>query len=193
MLGGYDGTSNLKSCVVYDPLADAWSTITNMPDARSGMGAVALNGKIYVPGGSGDTSILKSGAVYDPATDSWSATASMSAARAFPGFVALEGKVDEDMGRLFAVGGQNDFGHTILKSAEAFTPSPSYTCTAGQCAVTAAGVSKTDCEALCKPLFVLFVCTNNTCVQASAGVPRGTCEAGCGPAQQWAAAPLLLE
>jgi len=114
----------------------------------------------------------------------------MSAARADPGLAALEGKVDEGMGRLFAVGGQGYLG-TALKSAEAFTPSPSYKCTAGQCAVAAAGVSKTDCEALCTPL--LFACTNNTCVQASAGVPRGTCEAGCGPAQQRAAAPLLLE
>ena len=68
-------------------------------------------------------------------------------------------------------------------------PPPSYKCTAGQCAVAAAGISKTDCEALCTPL--LFACTNNTCVQASAGLPRATCEAGCGPAQR--AASLLLE
>ena len=71
------------------------------------------------------------------------------------------------------------------------TPPPSYKCTAGQCAVAAAGVPKTDCEALCAPL--LFTCMNNTCVLASAGVPRAMCEAGCGPAQRAAAPPLLLE
>jgi hypothetical protein len=71
------------------------------------------------------------------------------------------------------------------------TPPPSYKCTAGQCAVAATGASKADCEALCTPL--LFACTNNTCMQASAGVPRATCEGACGPAQQRAAAPLLLE
>ena len=100
------------------------------------------------------------------------------------------GKVDEDMGRLFAVGGQDDAG-TALKSAEAFTPSPSYKCTAGQCVVTATGASKVDCETLCTPQ--LFACTNNTCVQARVGVPRATCEGACGPAQQRAAAPMLLE
>ena len=70
-------------------------------------------------------------------------------------------------------------------------PPPSYKCTAGQCAVAAAGVSKTDCEVMCTPL--LFACTNNTCVQARVGVPRATCEGACGPAQQRAAPPLLLE
>jgi N-acetylneuraminic acid mutarotase len=101
--------------VVYDPLANAWSAIADMPDARANLGAAALNGKIYVVGGQDGTSTSKSGAVYDPATDSWSATASMSAARTWLGLAALEG-------RLFAVGGSYDHGQTILKSAEAFTP-----------------------------------------------------------------------
>ena len=86
----------------------SWATIADLPGAREYLGAAALNGKIYVVGGWDGTSILKSGAVYDPATDSWSATASMSAARTALGLAALEGKVDEDMGRLFAVGGQDE-------------------------------------------------------------------------------------
>ena len=131
VLGGFDGTSVLKSCAVYDPLTNAWSTIADLPGARNAPGAAALNGKIYVVGGTAppsSTSVLKSGTVYDPATDSWSATASMSAARFYLGLAVLEGKVDEDMGRLFAVGGSPDGGHTFLKSAEAFTPTAVYSC-----------------------------------------------------------------
>jgi hypothetical protein len=52
-------------------------------------------------------------------------------------------------------------------------------------------ITNADCHAPTPP--TLFACMNNTCVQASAGVPRGTCEGACGPAQQRAAAPLLLE
>ena len=106
-------------------------------------------------GGNGESS-LKSGAVYDPATDSWSATASMSAARNLPGLAALEGKVDEDMGRLFAVGDSYQFG--ILKSAEAFTPTAAYSCNStegiprhGTCVLNPLGnQTAMDCNATCK-------------------------------------------
>jgi hypothetical protein len=81
-------------------------------------------------------------------------------------------------------------GHAELPITNADCHVLSYRCIAGQCAVAATGVSKTDCEALCNQQW--FTCTNNTCVQAVAGVPRAACEAGCGPAQR-AAAPLLLE
>ena len=123
------------------------------------MGAAALNGKIYVLGGEDGTSAtLKSGAVYDPATDSWSATASMSAARTLLGLAALEGKVDEDMGRLFAVGGTPDGGSTVLKSAEAFTPTAAYSCNStegiprhGTCVLDPLGnQTAVDCNATCK-------------------------------------------
>jgi N-acetylneuraminic acid mutarotase len=51
---------------VFDPATGEWSLGAPMPHARSGHGAVTLDGKIYVAGGQGE--LLQ---VYDPATDSW--------------------------------------------------------------------------------------------------------------------------
>ena len=36
---------------VYDPAADAWTSLASMPVPRHGMGAAAWDGRIYVPGG----------------------------------------------------------------------------------------------------------------------------------------------
>jgi N-acetylneuraminic acid mutarotase len=36
---------------VYDPGLDSWTTLAPMPTPRHGIGAVALDGRIYIPGG----------------------------------------------------------------------------------------------------------------------------------------------
>jgi N-acetylneuraminic acid mutarotase len=36
---------------VYDPRLDSWTTVAPMPTPRHGIGAVAIDGRIYVPGG----------------------------------------------------------------------------------------------------------------------------------------------
>lgn len=51
---------------IFDPGTGTWSVGAPMPHARSGHGAVTLDGKIYVAGGQGE--LLQ---VYDPATDAW--------------------------------------------------------------------------------------------------------------------------
>lgn len=56
---------------VFDPATGAWTSRAALRTPRSGHGAAALDGRIYVAGGSGGpgSSFLE---VYDPATDSWS-------------------------------------------------------------------------------------------------------------------------
>jgi N-acetylneuraminic acid mutarotase len=51
---------------VFDPVTRDWSARAPLPNSRSGHGAVALEGRIYVTGGQGEG--LQ---VYDPATDAW--------------------------------------------------------------------------------------------------------------------------
>lgn len=45
------GSGVYAECWVYDPVADAWSAISDDWTPRHGLGAVALNGEIYVIGG----------------------------------------------------------------------------------------------------------------------------------------------
>ncbi len=46
-------SSNVPMNEVYDIATDTWSTHAPMPNARSAIGAAALDGKIYVIGGEG--------------------------------------------------------------------------------------------------------------------------------------------
>ena len=41
----------------YDPATDSWQALPDMPNPRHGFGAVAVDGKIYLPGGA-DTMAL---------------------------------------------------------------------------------------------------------------------------------------
>jgi len=106
-IGGRTGTTPfdpipLNINQVYDPVADTWAALTPMPTARSGVGAVAVGGLIYVFGGwslVGSTPTLQNLVeVYDPAADSWSTAAPMPTARAYLGATECGGKI-------YAIGG----------------------------------------------------------------------------------------
>lgn len=58
----------------YDPLSDAWSSITSIPEARQGAGGIDFNQKGYVLGGYNtlsDTLLYKDIYEYDPAGNDW--------------------------------------------------------------------------------------------------------------------------
>jgi Bacterial Ig-like domain/Kelch motif len=74
---------------VFDPATGSWSSLAPLPFARSGHGAVDLNGKIYVAGGQGEH-VLQ---VYDPATDSWALSFNAPPPRFGTAGAALGGKV----------------------------------------------------------------------------------------------------
>jgi N-acetylneuraminic acid mutarotase len=58
----------------------AWSSLTPMPTARSGLGVAVVDGKIYAIGGY-DGSYLAVNEMYDPENDMWITKASMPTAR----------------------------------------------------------------------------------------------------------------
>lgn len=46
-MGGFDGSSGLKTAEKYDPATQEWSAITSMSTRRSSVGVGVLNGLLY--------------------------------------------------------------------------------------------------------------------------------------------------
>jgi uncharacterized repeat protein (TIGR01451 family) len=96
--GGYV-TGNLTQ--EYDPAADTWTKKRSMPTARYGLAAVALDGKIYVLGGSDGKAPSDALEIYDPDNDSWTPGTRMPTARVFLAAAVLDKKI-------YAIGGSPD-------------------------------------------------------------------------------------
>ena len=65
---------NVPNLEVYDSKLDRWETRASMPKAAGGLGATAMNGKLYVFGGEQwvpEQKVFGDSWVYDPATDAW--------------------------------------------------------------------------------------------------------------------------
>ena len=70
VMGGYDGNDTLRTCEVYNPASNDWTSIEPMTVARSNAGAAYLNRKIFVVGGWDGVS-LSSVEYYDLVTHEW--------------------------------------------------------------------------------------------------------------------------
>lgn len=85
---------------VYDPATDTWTRLPDLPTHRHHLAAVAIDGKIYVAGGSlivgkgeygsggGTTNVLE---IFDPATNTWSQGQPMPTAREAASGIAANG------------------------------------------------------------------------------------------------------
>lgn len=91
-----------------------WTSLARLPKARGHHGAVALNGKIYVVGGSfnHDTDRQDVAFVhrYDPATDRWTEVAPLPY-----GLSHIESSTLAWNGRIYVFGGRSDTGSSRLK------------------------------------------------------------------------------
>ena len=98
------GDEFVNTLYQYDPVPDEWKELRTMSTPRGEHGCVALNGKIYVFGGTADyndlNAYLASGEVYDPAADTWSPIADMPMPLARMG-AATDGRY------IYAMGGTN--------------------------------------------------------------------------------------
>lgn len=81
----------------YNPATDTWTSKTGI-GLRHELGAVGLNGKIYVAGGWAGTNPTNSFDEYDPVTDSWVSKANMP-------FSASELSLATANNKIYAVGG----------------------------------------------------------------------------------------
>lgn len=100
LIGGYDDIGkmvraepDIASVWMYDPAADTWSSVADMPVPRAASAVVTLDDKIYVLAGTG-TAALDTW-VYDPATDTWddSPRAKLSAPREHVSAFVVDGKI----------------------------------------------------------------------------------------------------
>jgi N-acetylneuraminic acid mutarotase len=105
----------------YEPSTNSWSTLADMPTARTGAASAVVNGKLYVIGGgiggpgSGNVAAKASVEMYDPETDMWTSRASMPTARAFLGAAAINGKI-------YAAGGTQNYTVGNLDILEQYDP-----------------------------------------------------------------------
>lgn len=100
LIGGYDNISKMVNATPdiaagwrYDPQADTWTPIADMPAPRAASAMVALDGKLFVVGGTGAGA--RAVWVYDPETNSWdtSRRGLMPTPREHTAAVALDGKI----------------------------------------------------------------------------------------------------
>ena len=84
MLGGYDQNGNQISAVdAYDPAANSWTTVTNLPAPGVHFAAtVGTDGRIYVLGGYDvNFNISSQAEAYDPASNTWTTLSNLSSRR----------------------------------------------------------------------------------------------------------------
>ena len=78
-VGGYDGSSFLKSVEVFDPISNKWSMVAPMNVTRSRVAVVANMDRLWAIGGYDGMKNLSTVEMYNPETDEWTFVASMEA------------------------------------------------------------------------------------------------------------------
>jgi N-acetylneuraminic acid mutarotase len=109
----------LATVQVYDPAADTWTQASDMPGPTADHAASAVDGKMYIIGGSVWPSAFLSPVVYvyDPATDTWTTAADLPT----PRWDLTANVVD---GKIYAIGGKRGATATvpIFSTVEEFDP-----------------------------------------------------------------------
>jgi N-acetylneuraminic acid mutarotase len=98
-IGGYNGVY-LNTVEEYNPSTNTWTTLANMPTARSSL-AAAAGAHVYAVGGYDGGTNLATLEQYNPPTDTWATLPNMLTARGYLAAAAFGGNV-------YAVGGINN-------------------------------------------------------------------------------------
>jgi N-acetylneuraminic acid mutarotase len=94
---------------IYNPVNDSWTSETSLPTGVQGYASAALNGKIYIIGGSRqsgsleNTIVTDSNQVYDPQTGNWSLSAKLPSVDSYGAAAVTEGFMAP--ARIYCVGG----------------------------------------------------------------------------------------
>jgi Kelch motif len=115
-VGGRLG-ANLGTAEVFDPAADAWSTVADLPAPRSGIAVVALAAAIHLLGGEGiePPMIFDEHEVLAAATGAWSIARPSSRGRHGFGAVVIDA-------RICAVGGGSKPDLSATDRVDILTP-----------------------------------------------------------------------
>jgi len=88
--GSSNGTQDVLNTVErFNPATGSWSTLTPMPQSRSGVAACAMAGRLWVCGGSYGRQDLRSAARYNPSSADWEQLPPMLAPRMLAASAAL--------------------------------------------------------------------------------------------------------
>ncbi|NXY45244.1 KLHL2 protein, partial [Ceuthmochares aereus] len=112
-VGGFNGSLRVRTVDSYDPVKDQWTSVANMQDRRSTLGAAVLNGLLYAVGGFDGSTGLSSVEVYNLKTNEWFHVAPMNTRRSSVGVGVVGGK-------LYAVGGYDGASRQCLSSVECY-------------------------------------------------------------------------
>uniref|UniRef100_H3ADM7 Kelch like family member 2 n=1 Tax=Latimeria chalumnae TaxID=7897 RepID=H3ADM7_LATCH len=114
-VGGFNGSLRVRTVDSYDPVKDQWTSIANMQDRRSTLGAAVLNGLLYAVGGFDGSTGLSSVEAYNIKPNEWFHVAPMNTRRSSVG-VGVVG------GLLYAVGGYDGASRQCLSTVESYNP-----------------------------------------------------------------------
>lgn len=94
VIGGQAGEQTLARLDRFDPRTGRWVPLDDKPTAVSAVEAVALRGRIYLPGGEqGDGTTTRVLEAYNPRDQRWETLAPLPQARSRYGLVVWEGKI----------------------------------------------------------------------------------------------------
>lgn len=120
VFGGEDQSgAQLADVAMYDPVNNTWAPKTPMREARAGLAAAVVNGKIYAIGGYKGETVFNIVEEYDPVNNSWTTKTSMRIARA-----GLAAAVVND--KIYAIGGYEGgrvFATRVFDTVEEYDPS----------------------------------------------------------------------
>jgi hypothetical protein len=192
-----DGTNLLDTAdsYKYDPVADSWTQIADMPRTTGETRALTLNGEMWVLGGGRvDPNPVPEVDIYDPATNTW---------RTGPSFVLGRRNfpTDTDGTHIWLAGGY-DVDNIIQTSMEIFTlaggvsPTPTATATetATPTATETAAATPTNTETS-TPTATATVAATPTATETAAATPTATETAAATPTatETVAATPTATE
>jgi hypothetical protein len=75
------GQSGVPSSAAYDPSANRWELIEDLPTPRASLAATSALGRVHAVGGSGQNGGVAVHEIYEPGTGTWSPAAPMPTAR----------------------------------------------------------------------------------------------------------------
>lgn len=106
VVGGRIGEelNNVDLIEAYDPISDSWTIdLEPMPSKRSGIGAVSVNGSIYVLGGEQNQGTFDNNERYNPVNNIWTEVEPMPTPRHGLGVASIDDKI-------YAIGGGPERG-----------------------------------------------------------------------------------
>ena len=110
-----DYGQNLGTVEAYDPLADRWNQVANLPTPRSGIAAGVVQETIYVFGGEQPEGTFRTNEAYNPKTDHWQPMAPMPTGRHGLGAASVND-------RLYVISGGPTPGGSFSNVNEVFIP-----------------------------------------------------------------------